>query len=155
LQNFIELLKDHTLILSHIKSLRDIVAHDEPSPGPALHALRRLARLLDAHLRAEADFIRLEGENEHHEFTDLTESHGKLFDAMVAEWTTYLREWDEERVGTDWDGFVHQTGRILDWLTAQVEMENRSLYPAALKYGLIRLLPEDFHETMERRPAAA
>jgi hypothetical protein len=154
LQNFIELLKDHTLILSHVNGLRDIAAHDEPAPGPALQTLRRLARLLDAHLRAEADFIRLEDENEHHEFTVLTQSRGKLFDAMVAEWTAYLREWDEERVGADWDGFVHQTGRILDWLTAQIEMENRSLYPAALKYGLIRLLPEDFRQTMEQRPAA-
>lgn len=142
MQNFIELLKDHTLILSAVSTLQDITGRAEPAPGAAFDALRKLSRLLDAHLRAEADFIRLDGEHSHQEFAVLAESHGKPFEDLVAEWAIYLREWSEENMAQDWATFARETQRIMTWLTAQVEAENRSLYPAALKYGLIRLLPE-------------
>jgi len=154
MQNFIELLKDHALLLSAGRSLADIVAPPDPAPGPAFDALRRLARLLAAHLHAEAEFIRLDGENVNQEFAALSASHGALFDELVAEWTTYLNDWNAERIAQDWPTFGADTRRILARLATQLETENQSLYPAALKYGLIRLLPETLRDTMEERPAA-
>ncbi len=142
MQNFVELLKDHALILAAANALTGITRSDEPRPESAFDALRRLSRLLDTHLRAEAEFLVADQDHGHHEFAALASEHGERFDDLVQEWGVYLREWSEENIASDWATFTDATAWIIDRLTAQVEAENESLYPAALRYGLIRLLPE-------------
>lgn len=142
MQNFVELLKDHALILSATKSLTAITRASPADSGAAFASLRQLARLLDNHLRDEAEFIAVENHFGKGDFTALAEQHGERFDDLVAEWGTYLLEWTEENIRADWATFVDATGWMVERLDEQVEAENQSLYPAALRYGLIRLLPE-------------
>ncbi len=142
MQNFVELLKDHALILAATHSLTTITRSPVCRPEAAYDALRRLARLLDTHLRAEADFIDADRDHGHNDFTALARQHGARFDDLVQEWGTYLREWTEENIAGDWATFVRATDWMVERLNEQVEAENQSLYPAALRYGLIRLLPE-------------
>lgn len=142
MQSFIELLKDHRLILVAVKSLQAIVDKPEPAPAAAFDALRRLTRLLDAHLRAEAEFLRLDSEMRHPEFTALAAAHDQRFDDLVSEWAMYLREWTEENITIDWPTFANVSRWILARLTEQVEAENRSVYPAAHKHGMITLLSD-------------
>lgn len=142
MQSFIELLKDHTLILAATENLATLAQAAEPRPDAAFDALRRLARLLEMHLRAEADFIGLDRDHGRQEFTALAAEHGERFEALVDEWGVYLREWDEENIRTDWVHFAKATRWMVERLNEQVDAENQSLYPAALRYGLIRLLPE-------------
>jgi hypothetical protein len=141
MQNFVELLKDHALILSATNNLTTITRAETPDAGAAFDALRRLARLLDMHLRAEAEFIDANHEVGHNDFSALAEEHGERFDDLVDEWGVYLREWTEEHVRDDWRTFAEATDWMMGRLNEQVEAENQSLYPAALRYGLIRLLP--------------
>ena len=142
MQNFIELLKDHTLILAAGKSLVDVTKSPEPRPEAAFQALGRLVRLLGTHLRDEDDFISQDRATGYPEFTALAMEHGQPFEELVQEWTSYLANWTPETIRADWAGFGRATCRIVISLEEQVEAENVSLYPAALKYGLIRLLPE-------------
>lgn len=142
MQNFVELLKDHTLIMAAAKSLVEITLGREERPAAAFVALRRLATRLEIHLRAEDEFIRLDDDFGQREFAALAAEHGQRFDALVAEWTLYLRTWPEVAIDRDWTGFGEATRTIIGILAEQVEAENQALYPAALKYGLIRLLPE-------------
>ena len=142
MQNFVELLKDHALILAATRSLTGVTRSANARPEAAFDCLRRLARLLEAHLRAEAEFIDADREHGHREFNDLASQHGERFDDLVHEWGVYLTEWTEENIRHDWPGFVWATDWMVERLNEQVEAENESLYPAALRYGLIRLLPE-------------
>ena len=142
MQNFVELLKDHALILSTARSLTSITRGAEPDAGAASAALRHLARLLASHLRAEAEFINADHDFGHDDFTALAKQHGERFEDLVKAWEAYLREWDEDGIRADWPGFVWATDWIVERINDQVEAENESLYPAALRYGLIRLLPE-------------
>lgn len=141
MQSFIELLKDHTLILSTTNKLLAIVDGSEPEPAAAFDALRRLSAQLDAHLRAEDNFIRQNDDLGHEDFVALAAEHGEKFDDLVSGWSTFLREWTEETIAEDWQTFAFDTRHILARLNEQVEAENQTLYPAALKYGLIRLVP--------------
>lgn len=141
MQNFVELLKDHSLILSTTRSLTRITRSPTQRADVAFDCLRLLARLLDAHLRAEAEFLAADSDNGHHEFSALEQEHGARFDDLVQEWGNYLAEWSEENMRTDWAGFVWATDWIVERLNEQVEAENETLYPAALRHGLIRLLP--------------
>ncbi|MBO9670134.1 MAG: hypothetical protein J7485_06430 [Sphingobium sp.] len=142
MQNFVELLKDHALILSATKSLTAITRASTADGSAAFASLRQLARLLDNHLRAEAEFINAENHFGKGDFAALAEQHGERFDDLVGEWSTYLLEWTEENIRADWPTFVEATDWMVGRLAEQVEAENQSLYPAALRYGLIRLLPE-------------
>ncbi len=142
MQNFVELLKDHALILAATHSLTGITRSGICRPDAAHDALRRLSRQLDNHLRAEAEFIDADRDHGHHDFTSLANEHGQRFDDLVQEWGTYLGEWTEENIAADWSTFVWATDWMVERLNEQVEAENQSLYPAALRYGLIRLLPE-------------
>lgn len=143
MQNFVELLKDHALILAAANSLTGITRSGACRPGAAYDALQRLARLLDTHLRAEAEFIDADRDHGHNDFTALAKQHGRRFDDLVQLWGTYLCEWTEENIAGDWPTFVWATDWMVERLNEQVEAENQSLYPAALRYGLIRLLPND------------
>jgi hypothetical protein len=147
MQNFVELLKDHALILSAARSLTGVSRKVDADARAAFMALRQLARLLDNHLRAEAEFIDANHQIGDGDFAALADQHGKRFDDLVAEWSAYLHEWTEENIGADWLTFAEATDWIVDRLNEQVEAENQSLYPAALRYGLIRLLPEKQHAT--------
>lgn len=147
MQNFVELLKDHALILSATKSLTALTRAPAADSGAAFAALRQLARLLDNHLRAEAEFINAEHHFGKGDFAALAEQHGERFDDLVEGWSTYLREWTEENIRLDWETFVEATDWMVGRLAEQVEAENQSLYPAALRYGLIRLLPEKHRAT--------
>lgn len=142
MQNFIELLKDHTLILAAGKSLAEITKSSEPQPEAAFDALGRLTRQLETHLRAEDAFLSQDRATGYPEFAALALEHGERFEELVQEWTLYLATWTMETIRADWAGFGHASRRIVVCLEEQVEAENVSLYPAALKYGLIRLLPE-------------
>jgi hypothetical protein len=142
MQNFVELLKDHALILAATKSLKGVARTGEPAPEEAFRYLRQLARLLDSHLRAEGEFIATDHDCGHDDFAALAKEHGERFDDLVSEWSTYLREWTLENIQHDWDSFVWATDWMVERLNEQVDAENESLYPAALRYGLIRLLPE-------------
>ena len=141
MQNFVELLKDHALIQAATKSLTVITQNPNPDAGAAFAALRKLARILDNHLRAEAEFIDADNRIGDGDFAALAEQHGKRFQDLVEEWGTYRREWTEENIGEDWLTFAKATDWIVQQLDEQVEAENQSLYPTALRYGLIRLLP--------------
>ena len=141
MQSFIELLKDHTLILSASAKLLAIVEEPKAAPGAAFDALRRLSAQLDAHLHAEDKFIRQDDDLGHKDFEALAAEHGAKFDDLVSGWSTYLREWTEENIAEDWATFAFDTRHILARLDEQVEAENQALYPAALKHGLIRLVP--------------
>lgn len=141
MQNFVELLKDHALILASINSLNDIAGKAEPRPDAAFATLRRLARLMDAHLRAEEEFIHRDHDLGDREFAALARQHDTRFEDMVGAWDHYLARWTQEAIHGDWAGFGRASRQILPRLADQVEAENQSLYPAALKYGLIRLLP--------------
>ncbi len=145
MQNFVELLKDHALIQSAAKSLTAITRKTDPDASAAFRMLRQLARLLANHLHAEAEFIDANNQIGDGDFAALAQQHGKRFDDLVEAWGSYLREWTEENIATDWQAFVRTTDRMLARLGEQVEAENQSLYPAALRYGLIRLLPEKVH----------
>lgn len=142
MQNFIELLKDHTLILAATSHLSATVSGPRPQPEGAYDALRRIARLLETHLRDEEEFLGQDRDHGRQEFTALAEEHGERFDHLVEEWDVYLREWTEENIRADWTNFARATAWMMQQVDAQVEAENQSLYPAALRYGLIRLLPE-------------
>jgi hypothetical protein len=142
MQNFVELMKDHALILSATKSLTAITQADDTDAKAAFTVLRQLARLLDNHLRAEAAFIDANHRIGDGDFAALAEQHGERFDDLIEEWGIYLREWTEENIRADWLAFADATDRTVERLKEQVEAENQSLYPAALRYGLIRLLPE-------------
>ncbi|HEY1124064.1 MAG TPA: hypothetical protein VGE65_00400 [Sphingobium sp.] len=142
MQNFVELLKDHALIVSATKSLTGITRSAAADAEAAFASLRHLARLLDNHLRAEAEFIRSENHFGKGDFAALAEQHGERFDDLVEEWGTYLLDWTQENISADWATFAAATSRIVGRLIEQIEAENQSLYPAALRYGLIRLLPE-------------
>ncbi len=142
MQNFVELLKDHALILASTRSLTAITRAPRQRAEAAFDCLRQLSRLLDSHLRAEAEFIDSDRSQGYNEFTALAREHGERFDDLVREWSVYLREWTEENICNDWPTFVWETDWIIERLNEQVEAENASLYPAALRYGLIRLLPE-------------
>lgn len=148
MQNFVELLKDHTLIMAAGKSLAEIALGREERPAAAFVALRQLATRLETHLRAEDEFIRLDHDCGHGDFAALALEHGQRFDVLVADWTLYLRDWTEDAIGRDWSRFGEATLTILAALAEQVEAENQALYPAALKYGLIRLLPEGGRDAM-------
>jgi len=148
MQNLVELLKDHALLLAAGNSLSAIARADEPRPEAAFDALRRLARQLEQHLRAEDEFLVQDREHGRQEFATLAAEHGERFDDLVQEWGTYLREWTEENIRCDWPSFRKATGWIVERLNEQVEAENAALYPSALRYGIIRLLPET-----ERAPA--
>ena len=142
MQNFVELLKDHALILAATQSLTAITRSGECRPEAAFDMVRRLARLLDMHLRAEAEFLEADRDNGHNDFSALAREHGDRFDDLVQEWGIYLREWNQDNIATDWATFVWATDWMVERLNEQVEAENQSLYPSALRYGLIRLLPE-------------
>jgi hypothetical protein len=142
MQNFVELLKDHALILSATRSLTAITLTADTDAGAAFAAVRQLARLLDNHLRAEAEFIDANHRIGDGDFAALADQHGERFDDLVEEWGTYLREWTQENIRADWLSFAEATRWIVERLNEQIEIENQSLYPAALRYGLIRLLPE-------------
>jgi hypothetical protein len=145
MQNFVELLKDHALILSATKSLTAITRTADTDAGAAFAAVRQLARLLDNHLRAEAEFIDANHRIGDGDFAALADQHGERFDDLVEKWGTYLREWTQENIRADWLSFAEATRWIVERLNEQIEVENQSLYPAALRYGLIRLLPEKSH----------
>jgi hypothetical protein len=145
MQNFVELLKDHALILSATKSLTAITRTADNDAGAAFAAVRQLARLLDNHLRAEAEFIDANHRIGDGDFAALADQHGERFDDLVEKWGTYLREWTQENIRADWLSFAEATRWIVERLNEQIEVENQSLYPAALRYGLIRLLPEKSH----------
>jgi hypothetical protein len=145
MQNFVELLKDHALILSATKSLTAITRTADNDAGAAFAAVRQLARLLDNHLRAEAEFIDANHRIGDGDFAALADQHGERFDDLVEKWGTYLREWTQENIRADWLSFAEATRWIVERLNEQIEIENQSLYPAALRYGLIRLLPEKSH----------
>ena len=147
MQNFVELLKDHALILSATKSLAAVVHAREPDADAAFASLRQLARLLDNHLRAEAEFIDANNSCGKGDFTALAAEHGARFDDLVTEWGIYLLEWTQENIRADWTTFATTTDWMVRGLNEQVEAENQSLYPAALRYGLIRLLPEKHRAT--------
>jgi len=142
MQNFVELLKDHALILAATKSLTIITQNPNPDAGAAFAALRKLARILDNHMRAEAEFIDANHRIGDGDFAALADQHGKRFHELVEECRVYLREWSEENIREDWQTFADATDWIAKHLNEQIEAENQSLYPAALRYGLIRLLPE-------------
>ena len=142
MQNFIELLKDHALILAATSHLSTVASKPEPQPEAAQDALRRLARLLETHLRAEDDFLGQDRDHGRQEFTALAAEHGERFEQLVAEWNTYLRKWTEDNIRTDWSNFARTTAWMMQQLAQQVDAENKVLYPAALRYGLIRLVPE-------------
>jgi hypothetical protein len=142
MQNFVELLKDHALILSATKSLTTITRTADADAGAAFAAVRQLARLLDNHLRAEAEFIDANHRIGDGDFALLAAQHGERFDDLIEHWGTYQRAWTEENIRADWLTFVEATDLIVNQLNEQVEAENQSLYPAALRYGFIRLLPE-------------
>ncbi|MBO9581207.1 MAG: hypothetical protein J7498_09985 [Sphingobium sp.] len=142
MQNFVELLKDHALILSATRSLTAITRSSAANSGAAFASLRQLARLLDSHLRTETEFIKVEHHFGKGDFSALAEAHSERFDDLVAEWSTYLLEWTEDNIREDWATFAAATDWMVKRLEEQVETENELLYPAALRYGLIRLLPE-------------
>jgi hypothetical protein len=142
MQNFIELLKDHALILASTRSLTGVTRTGRPDPETAYLSLRHLARLLESHLRAEGEFIHADHDFGHDDFAALAHQHGQRFNDLVQEWGVYLREWTQENIRHDWETFVWATDWMVERLNEQVEAENESLYPAALRYGLIRLLPQ-------------
>ena len=142
MQNFVELIKDHVQITIAVDELTAVTRHPKSRPTAAYEALRRLAHLLDAHLRAEEEFLSEDRNAGREEFTLLANEHGAMFDDLVCEWGIYLGEWDQENIACDWEHFATATDWIATRLHEQVDAENRSLYPAALHYGLVRLLPE-------------
>jgi len=77
MQTFIELLKDHALIPAAANALCAITAVPDPQPRRAHDALRRFARLLDAHLRAEERFLTQVRDDDDREFAALAIAHGK------------------------------------------------------------------------------
>lgn len=147
MQNFVELLKDHALIVSAAKSLTGLTRSAAADPEAAFASLCQLARLLDNHLRAEAEFIKSENLFGNGDFAALAEQHGERFDDLIEEWGTYLLEWTQENIRANWTTFAGATDWMVGRLTEQIEAENQSLYPAALRYGLIRLLPEKHRAT--------
>lgn len=142
MHNLVELLKDHALILAACRSLTGITRMPGMHADAAFASLCHLARLLESHLRAEAEFITADQAHGEDEFAALAQQHGARFDTLVEQWDRYLREWTQENIRQDWPGFTWATDWIVQRLQEQVEAENESLYPAALRYGLIRLLPE-------------
>ncbi len=145
MQNLVELMKDHALILAATQNLSTIAQAAEPRMEDAFVALRRLSRLLDMHLRAEDEFLNVDLQHGRAEFTALAAEHGERFGDLVEEWALYLREWSEENIRRDWKNFGRATDWIVTRLNAQVMAEDEALYPAALRYGLIRLVPDKKH----------
>lgn len=148
MQNFVELLKDHALILSAARSLSAITRKSEADAQTAFAALRQLTRLLDHHLRAESEFIDANHQIGDGDFEAMAEQRGERFDDLIEAWGSYLHRWSVENIRTDWPIFVEATETIIGQLNEQIEAENQSLYPAAQRYGLIRLLP-----SVQRVPA--
>mgnify|MGYP003576443228 CR=1 FL=1 len=141
MQSFIELVKDHALILKAANKLLTLVEAPDHVPHAAFDTLRRLSCQLDAHLHAENDFLRMDADDGHREFQTLATAHGARFDDLVSEWGVFLRAWTEKNIAEDWSTFRHEAQRMMARLIAQVDEENETLYPAALKSGLIRFMP--------------
>lgn len=145
MQNLVELMKDHALILAAANALCAITGEAEPHPEQAGAALGRLRRLLETHLRAEDEFLNVDRQHGRAEFAALAVEHGARFEDLVQAWSAYLAEWTQESIGSDWDRFGRTTGWIVGRLAEQLQAEDEALYPAALRYGLIRLIPEKKH----------
>ncbi len=141
--SFIELLKDHALIPAVASGLSTLTHSPDPQPRAAVETLRRLARLLEAHWRAEAEFLDQDRDNGDHEFAALAATWDEHFRVLVAQWEAYALQWDEVAIERDWPAFRAASADMIARIHAQVAAENQSLYAAAQRYGLAPLLPGD------------
>ena len=111
-----------------------------PDVPAVSHGLSDLAGELTDHLAHEDSFIYpMMIESSVGEVSSIARQFVEEFDALTADWETYLAAWLPDRIAADWDGFRRDTDMVIARLTARVRAENSVLYSAALNHGLIPL----------------
>ena len=63
-----------------------------------------------------------------------------MLTSAASDWSSYSRLWSQERMESDWAGFGKATRTTLERGHAQLCLEEKVIYPLALKRGLIPLL---------------
>jgi iron-sulfur cluster repair protein YtfE (RIC family) len=134
------LIAEHDRVDAALVRLLNHVDAVAPDPVATMLALSRLTDELRGHLAREDAFL----------YPDLIAGEGRAFPGIAADfvqafaelrhdWDRYLHEWDSLSIQQDWAGFRHETHSIAARLADRVAAENRLLYAAALREGVIPL----------------
>ena len=134
------LIAEHGRIDIMLGRLLLMIEADEADTAAVTIGLSDLSRELTQHLDFEDSFIyprMIASGNPQAAATaqEFVEDFAKL----RADWGLYLGEWNSECIAEDWDGFRHETRRMMARLTDRVRAENELLYAAALQVNAIRL----------------
>jgi hypothetical protein len=135
--HIIRLIEDHNSL--HICACTLAISAESPSPFPetAFDELQRFRLALNVHLAEEAHFMAGTISVGRAEFARHADAHRHRFADLIAEWETYLGEWNGETIGADWHGFGGATRWIMGCLREQMRAENAVLYPLAMQHGLV------------------
>ena len=63
----------------------------------------------------------------------------EMLTKATRDWSYYLKDWTPDRMEASWSAFGEETRRVLDGGRARLCLEDRLLYPLALRHGLIPL----------------
>lgn len=134
------LIAEHGRIDMALGRLQLLIEADARDPGAVTIGLSDLSRELTHHLDYEDSFIypRMIASGNAMAATTAQE-FVEDFAQLRADWGLYLGEWNSECIAADWDGFRHETRRMIARLADRVRAENDLLYAAALQAGAIRL----------------
>jgi len=134
------LIAEHDRIDAALVRLLNHVDAVAPDPVDTMLALSRLSDEMREHLAREdallyPDLIA----DERHAFPRIAADFEREFAELRDDWSRYLQEWDSLSIQHDWAGFCHETHSIAERLADRVAAENRLLYAAALREGVIPL----------------
>jgi len=139
--HIIRLIEDHNALDTCAWTLAILAESPSPVPETAFDELQKFRCALNTHLAEESHFMASRGGVGRDEFARHASEHEHRFADLVAEWETYLGEWNQETMGEDWTSFGTATRWIMGRLRAQIQAENAVLYPLALRHGLVTLRP--------------
>ena len=137
--SFQKLVDEHDDLEGRAATLRKIV-RGTPDPQAALDALTEFARGIEEHRVNEqrcvyGPLLAVAARKE----LDIGIDLQTLIISMNSDWASYLHDWDLECITIDWVNFAYETEVILDRAAVRLQLENRTIYPLALREGLIPL----------------
>ena len=134
----VEFLRDqHARIVELSGQLARAVA--SPQPVTVSTIRWRLARELIAHLTLEdARFYPWARAQADAELQQCADEYQATMGGLATTFKTYIAEWDEARMASDWPGFRRETGMLLEEIGRRMHREETVLYPLAERVPLRR-----------------
>ena len=134
-----DLLEEHNEIDRYSLMLQELIASNDPNPDSARSLLKRLAHVVEAHLRREESFI-YPGLASciHHADTMRAVTE---FEVLRSNWSAYVNAWQTDGALDDWQAFRRHSSDALSQLHEGAMAEISLLYAAGVREGLVKVRP--------------